>query len=376
MKIAHIGGLEVSEDLGSKECYILQIATHQKRSSHKVFMYVNKEPVHELVNGVRILHFRSPFYSWIGQAMHAFVSMLHATLRHKIDVLHLHGTLAGFIVPFVKWIRPASSVFLTLHENEIDHARGWLKRWFITVGEKLAVRYADEVFATKQMLKTHVALHYDVRAMYTPHGVGHKRTAVQDIVLRPLGLKSFRYIAMIAPQTRENGVFILTEAWRKARVERPDIFDGVKLAIVNTGHEDLSIGQHIDDDIVLTGFQNKEALDVLYAGARFLVLPTFYTQTPAVILTAMSFGKAVVASSINGYQEITRDHAVLFETGNADELATCLTKLLYDPTLTASLGHEARVFVEEEYRWDILGREIENVYEKHRAVRDGLLVLR
>lgn len=376
MKIAHIGGTELSEELGSKEHYILQTATHQKRSGHALFVYTSKEPIHELVNGVRVLHFRSPFRGWIDQTIHAFVSVLHAALWHKTDVVHLHGALAGLMTPFVRWSRSTVGVFLTLHENETHNMRGWLKRFFVSLGEKWGVKYADEVFVTKQVLRTHVEMQFGRQAVYAPHGVECKRTAVQDLVLRPFGLKSFRYIAMIAPLEKESGVFTLLDAWRKARTERPDIFEGVKLAIVNTGHEDVSIGPHIDDNVVLTGYQNKEALEALYAGARFIVLPTFYTETPAAILTAMSFGKAVIASSIGMYSEITRDHAVLFETGNADELSTCLTKLVDDQMLAASLGHEARVFVEEDYRWDILGREIENTYEKHRALRDGLLVLR
>ncbi|MFH1767397.1 MAG: glycosyltransferase family 4 protein [Patescibacteria group bacterium] len=377
MNIAHIGGHGVSEEVGTQEEYILQQATHLVRLGHRVFVYGTQESTTDLFNGIHLQHFNSPFKGWFHCSLHAIVSACHAAIFLRADIVHLHGAIAGLAVPFLKLLRPSAIIFVTFHEPDIQHVKGLIPRLAMNLGERFAIRSSAELFCTKQALQNDIILRYSRKAELVAHGVSVKRVSNDDISLKPLGLKSYGYIAMLAPMTGESGVFTLIDAWQKARAERPDLFLNLKLALVSTekGGE-LDLDAYLDESIVVTNFQNREVLQALYAGARFIVLPSFYSAHPANILTALSYGKAVIASSFGEYSAILGDQAVLFEPGNADELALCLLQLAEDQTLTASLGHSARSFVEVEYCWEILAREIEDEYKKHRALREGLLAIR
>ncbi len=375
MDIAHIGGKGISEVAGTKDDYIVQQTTHLAHLGHRLFLYCLEEQKTDLYNGLHLIHFRSPFKGWLHQIIHSTVAAWHAALFIRADIIHLHSYFAGFAVPWIRIFRPSAIIFLTLHETENNKVKNSFVRMLLGLGERITLTRAAHVFVTKQNIVNDLLLRKNIRAEFMPPGVSVKRVAINDIVLKPFNLKSYHYLLMVAPHDTESGVFTLLDAWQKARAERPDLFQDLKLALVSSEKENkLDLTEYLSDSVVFVGFQNREVLAALYAGARFVVAPASYTKNPAEILTALSYGKAVVAASLGEYSVLLQDETLLFEPGNADELAWCLLQLCADETLTASLGHSARSFVEEEYCWEILSREVEDEYKKHRALREGLLV--
>jgi glycosyltransferase involved in cell wall biosynthesis len=85
----------------------------------------------------------------------------------------------------------------------------------------------------------------------------------------------------------------------------------------------------------------------ILAGTDILVLASRSEGRPNVLLEAMAAGLPVVASDIEGVRELVTDSetGLLFESGNADQLATQLARLRDDPELRARLGAAAREFI-------------------------------
>ena len=92
-------------------------------------------------------------------------------------------------------------------------------------------------------------------------------------------------------------------------------------------------------------------------------------------MKVMSYGKAVIASDIPENMEVAKDYGVPFTTGDVSELAEKIIELAGDDMQVASIGHSAREFVETEYNWDDIGRLTLDIYEKHRALREGVLAV-
>jgi len=203
-----------------------------------------------------------------------------------------------------------------------------------------------------------------------------------DVLLDPFGLRSFQYVAMVSRLVPHKSQHVLIEAWKKAYAERPDIFAGKKLAIVGgsaftDGYEKkLHTMATGDDSIVFTGTQIGDSLKALFAGAKFIAHPSESEGLPIALLEAMSFGKAVLASDIPENMEIVASHGVSFTTGNVDDLADKLVMLMEDDMLTASIGHASREFVEMDYNWDDIAQETIQLYDTHRALREGVLAVR
>jgi glycosyltransferase involved in cell wall biosynthesis len=95
--------------------------------------------------------------------------------------------------------------------------------------------------------------------------------------------------------------------------------------------------------IVVT--HNREELDAYYRGARLLVFPSRYFETFGLVgAEAMSHGIPVIAARVGALPELIDDgvNGLLFEPGDAVELARKVSRLWDDPELCRRLGHAAR----------------------------------
>ncbi|MGL4352016.1 MAG: glycosyltransferase family 4 protein [Plesiomonas shigelloides] len=105
-------------------------------------------------------------------------------------------------------------------------------------------------------------------------------------------------------------------------------------------------------NVELLGFKQGEELLDLLRHAKAVVVPSeSYENCSMSLLEAMAYSKSVIGARIGGIPEQIRDgiDGLLFEAGNADELARCMDRLVADPEQTAAMGHSARQRLIERY---------------------------
>jgi glycosyltransferase involved in cell wall biosynthesis len=116
-----------------------------------------------------------------------------------------------------------------------------------------------------------------------------------------------------------------------------------------------------------TGHLNRDQLGGFYGNARFSVVPTVcFESFGLVVAEAMSHGLPVIASRIGGLPEIVEDGVtgLLFEPGNAEDLAEKM-KLLWDnPDLCRQMGQAGREKAVREYSENVHYERLMAVYEK------------
>jgi glycosyltransferase involved in cell wall biosynthesis len=80
-------------------------------------------------------------------------------------------------------------------------------------------------------------------------------------------------------------------------------------------------------------FIRDEEIPDLFRQATLVALPYREIDQSGVLMTAVAFGRPIVASRIGGIPEVIRDgvHGRLVEVGDVNGLATALGKLLLDP---------------------------------------------
>lgn len=114
------------------------------------------------------------------------------------------------------------------------------------------------------------------------------------------------------------------------------------------------------------GFQTGAELERLRREARFVVVPSeWYENCPMVVLEAFSAGKPVIGARIGGIPELV-DHGVnglLYEPGNAEELAACMRRLSEDDDLVRDMGMKARAKAEEKYSLEAYMRSLLGIYQ-------------
>lgn len=171
------------------------------------------------------------------------------------------------------------------------------------------------------------------------------------------------YLLYVGRLSREKGVPTLARAHRLMRNHMP-------LKIV--GHGPLYDEMVVDyPNAEFLGYvQQGPALDALIQNARAVVLPSeCYENCSMAVLEAMSFARAVVGARIGGIPEQVRHgvEGLLFEPGNAQDLADALDVMAENPVQAHAMGLKGRVRLCQKYS---LRKHMETLQSLYRELLD------
>ena len=113
---------------------------------------------------------------------------------------------------------------------------------------------------------------------------------------------------------------------------------------------------HLEDQVVFTGFLHGDALSDLIDGAACVVCPAiWYENMPNTVLEAYAHGKPVVATRLGSLTELVEDGKTgfLFARKDWKELAEKLWEFVRDDGLSRRMGRNGRRKCELEYGMDL-----------------------
>jgi glycosyltransferase involved in cell wall biosynthesis len=125
---------------------------------------------------------------------------------------------------------------------------------------------------------------------------------------------------------------------------------------------DLGIEQRI---VWKLGYIREEEVPELFRSATVVALPYRAIDQSGVLMTALAFGKAIVASRTGGLPEVIRDgvHGLLVTPGNAQQLAQALQDLLANPARRQAMEQASRHLAKTELSWTTSAQKTIEVYE-------------
>lgn len=149
------------------------------------------------------------------------------------------------------------------------------------------------------------------------------------------------YGVFLGRLSHEKGLLTLLKAAKAAT--------NVPIVIVGEGPQGDDLrryaAEHDLKNVTFAGYRKGEELKDLIRGAAFMILPSeCYENCPMVIYEANALAKPTLASSMGGIPEILLDDetGLLFEAGNADDLAEKLRRLYGDVSLRRDMGRRGR----------------------------------
>jgi glycosyltransferase involved in cell wall biosynthesis len=125
---------------------------------------------------------------------------------------------------------------------------------------------------------------------------------------------------------------------------------------------DLGIEQRM---VWKLGYIREEEVPELFRSAAVVALPYRAIDQSGVLMTALAFGKAIVASRTGGFPEIIKDgvHGLLVTPGDAPELAQALQDVLANPARRQSMEQASRHLAKTELAWATSAQKTMEVYE-------------
>jgi glycosyltransferase involved in cell wall biosynthesis len=182
---------------------------------------------------------------------------------------------------------------------------------------------------------------------------------VVDIGIDSLG----DYIGYVGRVSPEKGVHTLLEAARS----QPKI----KFQAAGGYEKVLELVRQAPGNFRFLGHLTRHYVDAFMAKSRVIVLCSIcYEGFPMVLVEAMLQGRPVIASRIGGISEIIEDNitGLLFEAGNAEDLAGKIQYLWDNPELCRKMGRAGREKALLEYSPAAYHRRLMDVYEKAKEI--------
>ena len=370
MKIAMLGHKRMPSREGGVEIVVEQLSTRMVKMGHEVTCY-NRSGRHvsgisfgigrqKSYEGVRLKYVWTLDKKGLAAVTSSFFGALCAAIG-RYDVVHIHAEGPAAMCWLPKLF--GKKVVVTVHglDWQREKWKGGFGARYIRFGEKIAVRFADEVIVLSKNVQRYFEDVYGRKTVYIPNGVECPTVAEVDHI-RQLGLEKDNYILFLGRLVPEKGIHYLIEAFRQVKTDK-------RLVIAGGGSDSDEYVQQLqemaksDERILLTGFVQGKILEELYSNAYVYVLPSDVEGMPLSLLEAMSYGNCCLVSNIPECAEVVADKAVAFEKGSVGNLTRKLQELCVEPDRVYKFKGEAQEYICNRFHWDDVTTKTLELYQ-------------
>jgi glycosyltransferase involved in cell wall biosynthesis len=291
-------------------------------------------------------------------------------LDEKIDLVHAHGTRANSNV-----FRAAKSLkkplAYTIHGWSFHVDQPFLLRKIRIVGEKFLTTRSDlniSVSVSNQKTGKDTISGFD--SVVVNNGIDQRKFNADGQyanIRTELNIPENAVLSLfVARFTGHKQPLVLLKAFEKALQQNGDLY----LLMVGDGDEKTAALEFvkkagIGNRVIFQNFR-QDVPDVL-AAADIFILPSLWEGLPIGLLEAMSMGKAIIASNVDGTTDIIENNTngCLIELADMnDHLPAAIISMAADETLRKRLGEKARETVKHNFNAADMTRQIEKEYDK------------
>ena len=315
LNIAMLGHKRIPSREGGIEIVVEELATRMVTLGHKVTCY-NRSGHHvsgkdfdggkrKAYKGVRLKSVLTLDKKGLA-AMTASVSGAICAAFGKYDVVHFHaeGPCAMLWLPKLFGKRCVATV------HGLDHQRakwGKLASTYIMMGEKCAVKFADEIIVLSKGVQDYFKETYGRETKFIPNGVNRPVIRKPELIKEKFGLEKDDYILFLGRLVPEKGI----------------------------------------------------------SNAYIYRLPSDVEGMPLSLLEAMSYGNCCLVSDIDECASVVEDKAIVFKKSDVADLQSKLQKACDDVKQIQKYKDEAADYICQKYNWDdVVKRTLELYREK------------
>lgn len=354
------GGVEiVVENLATRMVNLGHEVTCYSRSGHHVsgseFDTVN----YQSFNGIHLKNVLTINKKGLAAMTASVSAAIYATFG-KFDVVHFHaeGPCAMLWLPKLF----GKKCIATIHG--LDHQRakwGKFASTYIMLGEKCAVKFADEIIVLSEGVQQYFKDTYNRETVFIPNGISKPELRSANYITEQYGLERDNYILFLGRIVPEKGLRYLVEAYKGVDTKKKLVIAGGS-SDTESFMEELKKLAKDDERIIFTGFVQGMLLEELYSNAYVYTLPSDLEGMPLSLLEAMSYGNCCLVSDIAECAEVVEDKAVIFQKSNLKDLQEKIQMLCDDEKLVEKYKQEASEFICGKYNWDEVVKKTLDIY--------------
>lgn len=363
LRVAMIGLRGIPATYGGVERAVEELAAHLAERGHDVTVYArtaySARDVNEFRN-VSIKRLPQINTKHLEAASHTFLAMLHALVRGRFDVIHLHATGPGAMAPVAR----LAGVPVVVTIQGLDWRREkWGKgaRKVLQLASQLAAKSPDRAIVVSRELERYYRDELGAMTSYIPNGVNSEQPPAE---LTMLDLEPDSYVLFLGRLVPEKHVHTLIRAYRHVPGSMPLVIAGPGTHSPEYVTEITRLAAE-DDRVRVLGPQYGAEKAWLLHNARVFVQPSSIEGLPIALLEALSAGCFPLVSSIpENLEPVTVNGerlGVSFPVGDEVALADALQTAVEHPARAAA-SERLRDHVMREYDWASIAGRTEAIY--------------
>lgn len=281
-------------------------------------------------------------------------------LRSRADVYHAITPMGGAVAALLG----KQPLVVTIHDlipfHVVEYESG-VKVRAIRQSVRTCVKLARAIIVPYQVTKDELVTRLGAdpgQVHVVNYGVDHR-----SYFPRPDVARAERTILFVGSVSRAKGVEVLIRAFALVKAQVPDakLVIGGKSSVDQPVLDGLIRSLNVSD-VSFPGFIAEADLAEHYAKATVMVFPSHYGFGLST-LEAMACGTPVVGVKTLDATEFFADAGVLAEPDNAQDLATCLIRVLTQPEVQQEMGRKSLAHAQR-FSWARTARENVAVYER------------
>lgn len=301
-----------------------------------------------------------PFYDLV--CLFKIISIIKS---EKPDVINSGNPKSGFLIMLACWLLRYKNRIFTLHGLVSDNRTGVVK-WIIRLTEKISCSIAKQVIVVSSSLQQHAV---QEKILVPDKGIVIEKGSCNGVNVhafsRSSGILDYAHmikvkleltdddfvIGYVGRLSKDKGTDVLFKAFNMLKVIHPQI----KLLIAGPVEKQDPFDKRYlhqlynDDSIKYAG----KIFDVVpfYALMQILVVSSFREGFGNVLIEAASMEVPVIAPDIPGCRNAFQPdfNGLLFNKGDAEQLADCIVKYMHDEHLRYTHGINGRLFVQQNF---------------------------
>ena len=360
LKIAILGHKRIPSREGGIEIVVEELGTRMVQQGHNVTCY-NRSGHHvsgkefdssnlSEYKGVRLKSVFTIDRKGLAALTSSFFAAFEAAVG-KHDVVHFHaeGPCAMLWLPKLFGKRCVATVHGLDWQRE--KWKGGFASKYIRFGEKVAVKYADEIIVLSKGVQDYFMQTYGRETRFIPNGVNCPEIREAELIKEQFGLDKNGYVLFLGRIVPEKGLRYLVEAFKEVCTDKELVIAGGASDTEDFMNEikNLAMG---DGRVMFTGFVSGRTLEELYSNAFIYCLPSDLEGMPLSLLEAMSYGNCCLVSDIAECAEMVEDKAVVFKKSDVVDLREKLQMLCDDKEMVERYKKTATEFICHKYSWD------------------------
>lgn len=355
--------------IGGGESHLLNLVEALDRSKYDpVVLSFTDGPMIKTLEDMnvptRIIHTERPFDFTKWKQVKSLL------IEEKVELIHAHGTRAN---SNVIWAARSLGipVIYTIHGWSFHQDQGPLLKRMRVMGEKYLTSKTDiNISVSLSNQRAGQDLIRGFQSRIVNYGIDQKKfdpTRSYPDVRKQLNIPEGKTLVLfIARFTSHKQPLALIKAFAKALPLNPDLH----LLMVGDGDQkeegirlinELGIKEHV----TMENF--RQDVPAVLAAADIFVLPSLWEGLPIALLEALTMGKAIIASNVDGTCDVIEHgkNGLLVETeGLVENLVQPLVTLGKDRQLQQELSKNALATVHERFTVSMMMEKIEKLYNE------------